>query len=517
MTDGSGPMGTDGGTGAAGGAGAALVRSPMPRRALGLAALLAFVAFVVVTRSPTRNPGGFVETGPLPEGLERIEHLIFIVQENRSFDHFFGTFPGADGIEMVEGVPVACLPDPWTTSGCSRPWPMDALVVTGGAHDERAAEASIRGGAMDGFVYASFGAHAAIDIRCTGPLRHEPPCVVGPDREPSILGHYGPEQIPNHWAYAEAYTLQDRMFAPTDSWSLPAHLFLVSGWSASCTDPADPMSCSPDNAQEAAATAHAEGTSSPLNAWTSIVWLLERAGVSWGYFVGPDSCSDDVCDPFEAQEDRLETPKIWNPLPQFTDVRELGATDGVQTADRFLEAARDGTLPTVSWVIPGFGYSDHPGLPISVASGQAWVTRLINEVMQGPLWGSSAIFVTWDDWGGFYDHVPPPVVDELGYGLRVPAYLVSPWARAGHIDSQTLTFDAYLKLIQDLFLDGQRLDPATDGRPDSRPIVREDLAILGDLRYSFDFTSPPRPALILDPCPYPDRSICEPGLSVFAG
>ena len=95
--------------------------------------------------------------------------------------------------------------------------------------------------------------------------------------------------------------------------------------------------------------------------------------------------------------------------------------------------------------------------------------------MRGPDWDSSAIFITWDDWGGFYDHVNPPLADENGYGLRVPGLLVSPYARRGYIDHQTLTFDAYLKLIEDRFLGGQRLDPATDGRPDSRPLVRETL------------------------------------------
>lgn len=106
-----------------------------------------------------------------------------------------------------------------------------------------------------------------------------------------------------------------------------------------------------------------------------------------------------------------------------------------------------------------------------------------------------------DDWRGFYDHVEPPRVDENGYGLRVPGLMMSPYAKEGYIDHQTLTFDAYLKFIEDRFLDGQRLDPKTDGRPDSRPTVREDLPILGDLRREFDFNQPPRPPLILDPAP----------------
>ena len=108
--------------------------------------------------------------------------------------------------------------------------------------------------------------------------------------------------------------------------------------------------------------------------------------------------------------------------------------------------------------------------------------------MQGPDWETSAIFVTWDDWGGFYDHVPPPRVDANGNGLRVPGLLIGPWARAWFIDHQTLSFDAYLKLVEDLFCGGERIDPQTDGRPDPRPVVREEVSILGDLLEEFDFS-----------------------------
>ncbi len=137
------------------------------------------------------------------------------------------------------------------------------------------------------------------------------------------------------------------------------------------------------------------------------------------------------------------------------------------------------------------------------SAGQAYVTSLINAAMQGPDWNSTAIFLAWDDWGGFYDHVVPPYVDENGYGLRVPGLVISPYAREGFIDHQTLSFDAYLKFIEDDFLNGQRLDPQTDGRPDPRPSVRENAAQLGDLVNDFDFTQPPRPPLILPINPQP--------------
>jgi phospholipase C len=123
--------------------------------------------------------------------------------------------------------------------------------------------------------------------------------------------------------------------------------------------------------------------------------------------------------------------------------------------------------------------------------------------MQGPDWDSTVIFLAWDDWGGFYDHVVPPTIDENGYGMRVPAMMISPYAKSGYIDHQTLSFDAYMKFIEDIFLNGQRIDPKTDGRPDPRPTVRESVSQLGDLLSEFDFTQSPLPPLILPVNPAP--------------
>jgi phospholipase C len=160
------------------------------------------------------------------------------------------------------------------------------------------------------------------------------------------------------------------------------------------------------------------------------------------------------------------TPGIWNPLPYFDTVRADGELGNIQTIDNYYKAAKSGTLPAVTWIAPSGPVSEHP--PARISDGQAYTTSLINAAMAGPDWSSTAIFLAWDDWGGFYDHVPPPSVDENGYGLRVPGLAISPYAKPRYVDHQTLSFDAYDKFIEDDFLGGQRLDPHSDGRPDPR-------------------------------------------------
>jgi phospholipase C len=123
---------------------------------------------------------------------------------------------------------------------------------------------------------------------------------------------------------------------------------------------------------------------------------------------------------------------------------------------------------------------------------------------RSPDWAHTAIFLNWDDWGGFYDHVRPPDIDAHGYGLRVPAMVISPYARRGYVDHQVLSMDAYVKFIEDRWLHGHRLDPRTDGRPDPRPDVREREPALGNLLADFDFFGHPQPRLILPPRPHTD-------------
>jgi phospholipase C len=426
----------------------------------------------------------------------KIKHIVIIMQENRSFDHYFGTYPGADGIPMQNGVPTVCANDP-VTGQCIKPFHDPSDINYGGPHGLAAATQDINSGKMDGFVQSLMDGRTGY---CSDP--NTPGCTSSA-QGPDVMGWHDAREIPNYWAYAQNFVLHDRMFEPSASWSLPAHLFMVSGWSATCSNPDDPMSCV-DNIDNPA-PGLANSSNKEDYAWTDLTYLMHKYNVSWGYYltegIEPDCGNDQMfCD---QQPMKLDVPGVMNPLPNFTTVHDNGQLDHIRPTKTFLADLKNNTLPSVSWVIPEYGVSDHPAT--SIHAGQAYVTGLINAIMQSPVWDDTVIILAWDDWGGFYDHVLPPKVDVNGYGLRVPALLISPYAKKGLIDHQTLSFDAYLKFIEDIFLDGQRIDPKTDGRPDPRPVVREVDSQLGDLLNDLDFSQSPLPPLILpiDPPPGP--------------
>jgi phospholipase C len=427
------------------------------------------------------------------DGIHKIRHVVIIMQENRSFDSYFGTYPGADGIPMRDGKPTVCVPD-LRRHVCVRPYHDAADRNEGGPHGHGNAMGDIAGGKLDGFIAE---AELGREHYCREHV-DDPRCSNTPSA-PDVMGYHDWHEIPNYWDYARHFVLQDHMFESDTSWSLPSHLYLVSGWSARCTDKGDPLSCH-SAVQDPGSPPGEPGNTTgrpPDYAWTDLTWLLHRYGVSWGYYVAkgdqPD-CGDDAMFCAPVPQDAT-TPGIWNPLPWFDTVRQDGQLSDVRPLAEFFKEAKAGTLPSVSWITPAQAVSDHP--PALITAGQAYVTGLINTIMHSPDWGSTAIFLAWDDWGGFYDHVSPPAVDGQGYGLRVPALVISPYAKKGYVDHQTLSFDAYLKFIEDDFLHGQRIDPQTDGRPDPRPDVREDARILGSLESDFDFDQKPRPAVIL--------------------
>jgi phospholipase C len=423
------------------------------------------------------------------QGIHKIRHVVIIMQENRSFDSYFGTYPGADGIPGLAGHPgtVPCVPDP-KTHVCVEPYHDTSDRNAGGPHATKDAIRDIDGGKMDGFqAQARKGRFLACHHT------DNPGCSLTP-HDPDVMGYHDWHEIPNYWDYARNFVLQDHMFQADNSWSLPAHLSLVSGWTARCSKHHDPMSCKSTLVAPFGATSRPGKVDFP---WTDLTWLLHRYHVSWRYYVAngnqPD-CSDNkmFCPP--VHQGTL-TESEWNPLPRFDDVSQDHQIGDIQPIGDFYSAAHRGTLAAVTWIAPNQANSEHP--PSLVTTGQAYVTHLIDSIMRGPDWKSTAIFLSWDDWGGFYDHLDPPVVDRNGYGIRVPALVISPYARQGYVDHQVLSSDAYLKFIEDDFLHGMRLNPRTDGRPDSRPDVRENAKILGNLVHDFDFDQKPRPPLLL--------------------
>ncbi len=340
----------------------------------------------------------------------RIEHVILLTQENHSYDNYFGTFPGADGLPKniaVEGVVPFHLPSP-----ISRNMP----------HSLSAARAAVNGGRMDRFVSA--------------------------EGSPDTMGFYDERDIPNYWAYARHFTLADRFFCSAMGPSLPNHLYSVA--------------------------ASARGVTSNLKNppgggfdFPSLPDRLQAAGVSWTCYAGGK-------DPWDFS--------ALNPLAGFLTIRNDPSMNAhlVKTTS-FFRDLRDGTLPSAAWVFPSGEESEHPLSDIQV--GMWFVTAVVNAVMKSPYWLNTVIIVTWDEYGGFFDHVSPPQVDEAGYGPRVPALVISPYARPGYVDHGVYDFTSVLRFMEDTF--GVAPLASRDGRASS-------------IAAALDLDQAPLPPLIID-------------------
>jgi hypothetical protein len=280
---------------------------------------------------PELAVGGQLGTYVVPAGIHKIKHVIIVMQENRSFDSYFGTFPGADGIPVLDEVPAVCVPNP--AGGCTVPYHDSADVDGGGPHAEADAIADVDGGRMDGFIRQRRAARTSCHLVA------DPACAAA--ATPDVMGYHTAAEIPDYWAYARDFALDDRMFEPVKSWSLPERLYLVSGWSAQCRTPA-PMSCAGDIAGPYGLTAFdtavsqelASGTASIDLAWTDITWLLYRHHVSWAYYVQAGSqpdCADAAAETCAAVRQNLQTLGIWNPLPLFADVQHDRQVGNVQS------------------------------------------------------------------------------------------------------------------------------------------------------------------------------------------
>jgi phospholipase C len=388
----------------------------------------------------------------------KIKHFVFLFQENHTFDNYFGTRPGVDGIPAGTCMPV----EPGTPKPCVKPhWIGNDPIIDLG-HTRVQFDRELNHGKMDGFVKAN----------------------SDNDRDGAIaMGHYDDRDLPYYWNLADQYVLFDRFFSSAKAGSVANHMFAVT------------------------ASPGVTGTkeSIPRKGWGDLPTIfdrLEAAGVSWKFYI-------ENYDPTITYKtrDRVElvdraAQVIWAPVLAYQRfVEDPKLNKHIVDLDQYYTDAQHGTLPAVSYIVPS-GDSEHP--PGRIQAGQRLVRALVNELMRSSAWDSSAFLWSYDDWGGWYDHVKPPRVDKWGYGFRVPALLVSPYARKGYVDHETSDFTSILKFIETNW----NLAPMT---------ARDRKA--NDLKEAFDFGAPARAPVILSTSrhvAHPMRPDTRPVYGVYA-
>ena len=399
---------------------------------------LAMVVFGLTSDSPRSqaqpvDASGYRTTWP-------IKHVIFIVKENRSFDQLFGLFPGANGTtvgRMKQG-------ERPLTQGIPERLQHDLL------HNYVTALKSWDHGKMDGFAWDRWSRQYAYSEAL-------------------------PSDIPNYWHWAKQFVLADGFFSSAQGPSFPNHLFTIAAQSAGTHN-------NPKRTEGGGSWTW--GCDAPSNVKVKVKtevdevsWippcfdiptegdLLTRAGIPWTYYSAAPG----------------EKGYIWSTYEAIRHVRETHAwQQHVQPVDSLVSDIQRGALPPVTWVTPRFEYSDHP--EYSLCYGENWTTQVVDAVMRSDMWKDTAIFITWDDWGGFYDHVAPPQVDEFGFGVRVPLLVISPYALRGVVDHRLSEFSSVLRFIEDNWGLTQ--------------LTHRDRAA-SDLSYDFDFSKRPRPPDLL--------------------
>ena len=377
-----------------------------------------------------------------------IQHIIVLYQENRTFDTYFGTYPGANGIPLNAALPTS----PGSKERIS-PFHIATLSTHDLDHSSRAARVAYDNGKMDGFIYA-----------------------VGSNL---TMGYYDQRDLPYYWDYASKFVLMDNFFSSEMGPSLPNHLYLIAGQSGGLTENTQVGACESREICQGSSTTtvtNPYGMSSDLTFnFTTVMDQLDSRGVSWKYYNG--------------DKDDYKDPGYWNPLPAFASFKNNPSRlNNLAPNSQFLVDLAKGNLAQVTWLIPTEDESDHPSADVGV--GQKYLVSTINAIMQSKFWPSTAIFVTWDDFGGWYDHVAPPQLDAFGLGFRVPCLIISPYAKAGFVDHTQSEFTSILKFIQTSY----GLSPLTE---------RD--AMASNMLEAFDFSQTPSPPLIL-PGPYiPDH------------
>jgi phospholipase C len=336
-----------------------------------------------------------------PQTKTPINHLIVLMQENHTFDNYFGTYPGADGIPAGTKMPV----DPLNPgAGYVEPWHIGTTPIIDLSHSSAAFRDQFNKGKMDGFVAAMN--HRNLDGKQT-------------------MGYYDRSDLPYYWTLADNYVLFDRFFSSATDGSDANHMYWVAAVSP--------------------VTPRGQTVAEQFANMPTIFDRLQAAGISWKFYVqnyDPTITYRDV-----GSVGNRASQVIWVPLlkiDRFIDNPDLSSH--IVDLSQYYTDLQEGKLPSVAYIVPS-GASEHP--PGSLDSGQKFVKTLIQELMRSDAWDSSAFLLLYDDWGGWYDHVMPPQVDSYGYGFRVPAILVSPYAKQGKIDNTQLDFTSVLKFIED--------------------------------------------------------------------
>jgi phospholipase C len=383
---------------------------------------------------------------------------VFLIKENRSFDNLFGRFPGADGttVGMDDGEPRPL------TRGYDQRLPHDL------PHDYGAALRDYNDGKMDGFNLTP-----AADQYAYTQLT-------------------GPKMLPNYWHWAKEFVLGDKFFASVNGPSFPNHLFTIAAQSGGAHDnPNAPRSddrgeyktwgCDAPESEkvEVADTEGVIHAVPPCFDFKTEGDLLTKRGIPWAYYAAPPIPWDQA----------PRSGYIWSAYASVRHIRENPKqwSEHVFPVQQVIDDISNDRLPPVTWITPQFAFSEHP--EYNLCHGENWSTRVINAIMQSPMWDSTAIFLTWDDWGGFYDHVPPEQIDKFGLGIRVPLLTISPYAKQGFIDSKHGEFSSVLRFIEDNW-----------GLPQLTKRDRQS----GNLHEAFDFQQEPRP-----PDPQPERTDCK--------
>jgi phospholipase C len=387
------------------------LRQPARLRAglIALALLVLAAPAVLLPQTAIQERSRTRTTAPQIPGSEKIQHVVWIIQENHSFDNYFGTFPNADGIP-----PSTCLPELPGSKACVKPFHMPAgQPLLDLEHSWETAHAAYDHGTMKGFVWA--------------------------EGSPYTMGYYDARDIPNYWKYAHGYTLCDRFFSSEMTGSSPNHVYTVAAQSDEINNIGsfDQLKRELDN-------------DDGFN-FASIVKRFNGQNITWKYYVEtkPDQSGGCELNAHFAQV-ACPDPKIltlWNPMPGFKAIRDSNASmSRLVSLDDYYRDVKQGTLPEVSWIIPDFQDSEHPPEPL--AQGMWYVTQIINALMRSPYWKNTVIFLSWDDYGGFFDHIPPPEVDAYGYGPRVPVIVISPYAKREFVSHYTYDFTSILKFIE---------------------------------------------------------------------